>query len=91
MLHPKGIAQAVKDCKAFQDQGAVLLAEAYTRPGYNAERAGNDFWLTRCHHGCGFWDRDELVAGDLGDKLTALAHGFGERWVTIDATGMYID
>jgi hypothetical protein len=36
---------------------------------------GHDFWLTRNRHGAGFWDRG---LGDLGDKLTAAAHTYGE-------------
>lgn len=39
-----------------------------------AEQFGHDFWLTRNHHGAGFWDRG---LGDLGDKLTHWAHTFG--------------
>lgn len=36
--------------------------------------AGHDFWLTRCGHGAGFWDRG---LGDVGDQLTAAAKAFG--------------
>lgn len=39
---------------------------------------GHDLWLTRQHHGTGFWDRDELKANGLGDKLTEVAHAMGE-------------
>ena len=44
---------------------------------------GHDFWLTRNHHGAGFWDRG---LGELGDKLTELAHGYGDAclYVTDD-------
>lgn len=34
----------------------------------------HDFWLTRNHHGAGFWDRG---LGSVGDKLTKCAHSFG--------------
>lgn len=37
-------------------------------------RAGHDFWLTRSRHGTGFWDRG---LGELGDRLTEAAHGYG--------------
>lgn len=40
-----------------------------------ADQVGHDFWLTRNRHGAGFWDRG---LGDLGDRLTAAAHTFGE-------------
>lgn len=40
-------------------------------PGWTAEEAGHDFWLTRNGHGAGFWDRH--AAGSpwesLGDWL----------------------
>lgn len=39
-----------------------------------AELAGHDFWLTRCHHGAGFWDRG---LGELGRLLTDAAHVYG--------------
>lgn len=39
------------------------------------EQFGHDFYLTRNHHGAGFWDRG---LGELGDKLTQAAHSFGE-------------
>ena len=35
---------------------------------------GHDFWLTRNHHGAGYWDRG---MGVLGDRLTEAAHGYG--------------
>ena len=35
---------------------------------------GHDFWLTRNHHGAGFWDRG---LGELGDTLTEMAHAYG--------------
>jgi len=38
---------------------------------YNYEQAGHDLWLTQNGHGAGFWDRN---IGDIGDKLTELAH-----------------
>jgi hypothetical protein len=37
--------------------------------------AGHDFWLTRNHHGCGFWDRG---LGELGDQLTKASQQFDE-------------
>jgi hypothetical protein len=37
-------------------------------------RNGHDFWLTRNHHGAGFWDRGY---GKLGEILTDAAHSFG--------------
>jgi hypothetical protein len=39
------------------------------------EHIAHDFWLTRNHHGAGFWDGDY---GKYGDKLTAIAQTFSE-------------
>lgn len=66
---PKCRAELIKDCKAFQKENRADLAEA----GSDA-RNGGDFWLTRCRHGAGFWDRGY---GDLGDRLTKAAHVYG--------------
>lgn len=37
--------------------------------------AGHDLWMTRRHHGVGFWDRG---LGELGDRLMAAAQAMGE-------------
>ncbi len=80
------------DCAEWIRENAALLAElaaAADDAGYGSHpdcrsrggvadwvgAAGHDFWLTRNHHGCGFWDRG---LGELGDRLTAAAHGAGE-------------
>jgi len=39
-------------------------------------QAGHDFWLTRNHHGAGFWDGD--WGDELGKKLTDASHAYGE-------------
>ena len=50
------------DCAAFVDACGPLAAEAIGRDGYSPARFGHDYWLSRCGHGTGFWDRDELEA-----------------------------
>lgn len=70
------IARAVRDCRTFQNENTQdldLLPDG--RNWSAAEQAGHDFWLTRNHHGAGFWDRGN---GDLGERLTTAAHGYGE-------------
>jgi hypothetical protein len=44
------------------------------------EQIGHDLWLTRGGHGVGFWDRG---LGDLGERLTEIAHAEGSvhLWV----------
>ncbi len=40
-------------------------------------RAGHDFFLTRCGHGAGFWDRG---LGALGDRLADAARVYGDAF-----------
>lgn len=49
----------------------------------------HDLWLTRNHHGCGFWDRgyEETV----GDRLTDIAHDMGERYLYAHKGRLFID
>lgn len=76
-------AQALTICTQFAESAGSLLDDAANRPGYGSHpdcgtlhhgyaAAGHDLWLTSQGHGVGFWDRDELDAGDLGNKLSAL-------------------
>jgi len=62
------LAKIEEDCQAFQRDHAEDI-------GGNLERAGHDFWLTRNHHGCGFWDGD--WPEESGERLTAASHSFG--------------
>lgn len=72
-LAPETLAAMVEDCKDFQDAHAELLARYAEHRSMG--HAGHDFWLTRNHHGAGFWDRG--LPGDLGKLLTDAAHAFG--------------
>ncbi len=79
-------ARARRDCARF--------LELHGLPQYGdrsrldcAEKCGHDFWLTRNHHGAGFWDRDDLPEGD-GDRLTAAAHAFGECDLVVGEDGL---
>ena len=59
------------DCTKFQNENKELLAQA----GKDSQN-GHDFWLTRNHHGSGFFDRG--YADEVGNTLTDKAHAFGE-------------
>jgi hypothetical protein len=76
-------AQALAICTSFAESAGALLEDAVNRPGYGSHpdcgdthpgyaAAGHDLWLTSQGHGTGFWDRAELDADGLGDKLSAL-------------------
>ncbi len=80
-IDPATLAKMRADCEAFIAQNEVLL-KAYTvamTPGNEqfasgAQNAGHDFWLTRCGHGTGFWDRG---LGFIGADLTRSCEAFG--------------
>jgi len=69
-IAPETLQSIIKDCQNFQENAAEELAAS----GLNDERAGHDFWLTRNHHGAGFWDED---LGAIGKILTDKAHAYG--------------
>lgn len=76
------IESAKLDCAGFIAAAGPMLTEALSREGYSLARAGGDFWYTRNGHGVGFWDRDELEAGGLGDALSVVAKAMGAvDWV----------
>ena len=81
-IAPECLAEMQADCQDFQQSFGELFEG---REG----RAGHDFWLTRNHHGAGFWDgdwRDAVPSGaewcdrykDVGEYLTAASHPYGE-------------
>ncbi len=69
-LSIEALDKAENDCEKF------LSLAGDTLDDLDLERAAHDFWLTRNRHGAGFWDGD--YEKELGRKLTALAHSFGE-------------
>ena len=78
-ISEESIVEAKKDIKKFVDKAGSLLDDV------DPEQAGHDFWLTRNHHGAGFWDGD--YPEDIGDKLTKLSHEFGEKWPYVGDDG----
>lgn len=88
-LTKKAVEEIRHDCNMFKVKAKDLLDFAVGRDGYSEERAGNDFWFTRQGHGVGFWDRNELKADDLGDKLSEAARGFGEAYVEVSRGWIY--
>lgn len=67
-IAPESIAQAEEDCLAFLNDNKVDITDL--------EQAGHDFWLTRNHHGAGFWDRG---LGEKGKRLTDASHAYGTQ------------
>ena len=61
------------------DFGIVLrLAKPYLREDVDMGHVAHDFFLTRCHHGCGFWDDEKRYGKRNSEKLTEISHSFGE-------------
>jgi hypothetical protein len=60
------------------------LDQAYEEHGRDYAHLGHDFWLTRNRHGAGFWDRG---MGDVGDRLTDAAHGYGSACLYVGDDG----
>lgn len=78
-LSPECLARMVEDCKQFQ------LDHQTDMEGLDDEQCGHDFWLTRCGHGAGFWDRGY---GKLGDKLTQASKVWGDVYLYVGDDGM---
>ncbi len=69
-IAPETLAQMEKDCEAFQLDEMDDILES----GLSFALAGHNFWLTRNHHGTGYWDRE---LGSIGDRLTEASHAYG--------------
>ena len=67
------------DCRSFYRRAWVDLHNAADKLGIDhlcaARLAGHDFYLTRNHHGAGFWDGDWPVP--YGDLFTKISEGYG--------------
>lgn len=74
------VVHALADCSAMMAEVGRAFDRYCARIGSAgdgssaAERFGDDFWLTREGHGCGFWDRG---LDTLGRYLTDVAHRYG--------------
>lgn len=74
---------ARKDCKAFLEAAGDLITDED-----NLYNVGHNLWLTRQHHGAGFWDGDYLPK-ERGDALTKIAHDMGECYLEIHRGRIY--
>lgn len=72
--HAKQILQ--RACQRFLN-GAMYnrLATKDLLQGVDMKQAGRDFWYTVCHHGTGFWDKQETYKE--WETLTRIAHSIG--------------
>lgn len=79
-IDPASLRQAIDDCRDFQEANAADLGRVADEHDASDERNGIDFFLTRCGHGAGFWDRGY---GAPGDRLSDAANVYG----SVDVTG----
>jgi len=85
-LTPKSRAKMAVDCAAFaRDNAATFAAAMMANPAQGWAEAGHDFWLTRCGHGCGFWDGDWPKAE--GKALSEAARKAGNVDLTVGDDG----
>ncbi len=77
-------ANLTTDCEAFMDANMFDLVD------FPSGEAGHDFFLTRNHHGAGFWDRS-YGTKDLRSRLTKSSHAFGETDIYVgDDRKLYV-
>lgn len=68
-IHPVTKRAGMRDCISF----VTVYGDLLDQVGDYASH-GHDFWLTRNHHGAGFWDRGYE---EIGEQLTKAAKGYG--------------
>lgn len=78
-LAPEALDACRADCRDFYD--ANLEDIGACRDDW---QSGHDFWLTRNHHGAGFWDRG---LGKVGERLTKSSHVYGSANLYIGDDG----
>lgn len=72
------------DCESFLKECwkyGLLLSD------FDAELLGHNFWLNRNGHGSGFWDSEDTYGGTQAERLSSLAHSYGEFWVYLGDDG----
>lgn len=74
------VSQAVADCQDFRMDNVVDLDIYLDANGLTEYQAGIDFYLSRCSHGSGYFDRGN---GEVFDRLQQAARSHGEvnSWV----------
>lgn len=80
-IAPETLVTMREELTAFvpDEETAALL------DGLEPEQIGHDFWLTRNHHGAGFWDRG---LGARGDELTKACQPYGTADLYIGDDGL---
>ncbi len=86
-MAPETIESMRADLEAFMADEELADALNFWRE-FGTGQAGHDFWLTRCGHGTGFWDRFSTGKGEeYGRQLTEAAKPYGESYLYIGDDG----
>ena len=88
---PQTHDQMRQDCINFLRDNIPVLLIATAKSEYTMTQAGHDFFLTRNHHGAGFWDSP--LDEPFGRVLTESAHLYGEFSLQLyidDKTGDWV-
>lgn len=86
LFSPESILKAENDCKAFVEKIRIEFTPIEFQKLFDLSDenvwslVGHDFWLTRNHHGSGYWDKKvyNYIVSDGSDRLTKLAQEFNE-------------
>ena len=79
-IHAESKDKARAECISFIEANKDDLDAT----GADASQHGHDLWLTRNHHGAGFWDRGY---GEVGKRLTEAAEAIGQKYATYEDEG----
>lgn len=82
-IHPDTAAAMRADVEKFLTENAADIGDRY-------DQAGHDLWLTRNHHGVGFWETPDWPK-EAGERLTKAAHAMGERNLYVENGQVYQD
>lgn len=80
-IAPEAFDSMIEDCRAFQEAHYADIGICLQGIGRGPDFAGHDFWLTRNHHGAGFWDRyngDDEELSAAFDRLDKASKAYGE-------------
>lgn len=76
-IAPEALASMREDVEAFLHHADPRALECWAAELGEAQ-IGHDFWLTRNHHGAGFWDRFTAEPqASYGRHLTEAAEAYG--------------
>lgn len=85
----KAIVRMTADCLGFYTECYRIYSGRRVSSGdvaCDSAMAGHDFWLTRCGHGCGFWDGDWHK--DVSEYLSSVARRYGNINLYIGDDGL---